>query len=70
MKHWRIVSLILWIAGIILLLPLLAIYYTALHEVTEMAIFPHRHDVFWLSLLGFLLIIIGGIISFMESRHS
>jgi len=63
---WRIISLILWIIGIFLLLQLIFVYYTALHEVTGMAIFPYRHEVFWLSLLGIVLIVCGAIVSFLK----
>jgi hypothetical protein len=65
-KRWKTAILLLWIGGIILLLPLLFVYYTALQEVTGMAIFPFRHEVLGLSIIGILFIICGGIVNLFK----
>lgn len=67
-KYWKILSLLLWAVGIILLLPLIFVYYEALQEVTGMVIFGGRNEVLGLSIVGILFVICGGIISFCREN--
>jgi divalent metal cation (Fe/Co/Zn/Cd) transporter len=66
-KHWKALTLTLQIIGIILLLQLIFIYYTALQEVTGMVVFPYRNEALWLSLLGILLLICATIINQLKN---
>jgi hypothetical protein len=66
-KRWKTLILILQIIGIILLLQLVSVYYTALREVPGMVAFTYRHEVFWLSLLGIFLLICAAIINQLKN---
>jgi hypothetical protein len=66
-KRWKTLILILQIIGIILILQLVLIYSVALREVTGMTVFPYRHEAFWLSLLGILLLTCTAIINQLKN---